>query len=202
MIVCENAGSLRRTAQIIKIGNKKVDDSSLNNANSAYILEKEIERIVEHGKMDELQNLLKSAPSARPGILSNDTIRQYKNIFIVTATIVSRAAINGGVSPIEALKLSDLYIQKLDLMSSINDIQTLQVSMVSDYTNLVAKIIGKKDASELLINLNKYIISHISDAIKIRDVCNALYISKSSLFDHIKNNTGLSRTKLASSQIQ
>ena len=171
--------------------NLNLDKDNYNNANSSYIIEKEIERIVEHGEIDELKNLFKNAPSVRPGILSTDTIRQYKNIFIVITTLTSRAAIRGGMSTVEAFKLSDLYIQKMDLMSTIKDIQTLQVNMITDYTNFVAKIKGKKEISELLISLNKYIIDNISEAIKIPDICKSLYISKSTLFDHVKKETGL-----------
>ena len=39
----------------------------------------------------------------------------------------------------------------------------------------------------ILINLNKYILSHLSDSIKSDDLCDALYISKSALFSKIKN---------------
>ena len=173
-----------------KIIDDKVDDS-ITNSNSAYVLEKEIERIVEHGEINELETLLRKAPSARSGILSSDVIRQYKNIFIVTATLASRAAIKGGLSQSEALRLSDLYIQKMELLSTIADIQTLQVSMIKDYTSLVSKIRGNHDSSELLINLNKYIVEHISNPISVNDICNALYISKSSLFEHVKKETGL-----------
>lgn len=175
----------------VERSNNSIDSDTLqNNDNSAYILEKEIERIVENGCIEQLNEFIKKAPSTRPGILSNDTIRQHKNIFVVTTTLVSRAAIRGGLSPIEALKLSDLYIQKMELLTSISEIQTLQVKMIIEYTNSVAKIKGNSNSSELLINLNKYIISHLSDAIKINEVCNALYISKSSLFEHIKKETG------------
>ena len=118
-------------------------------------IEKEIERIVEHGEIDNLANLFKNPPSSRSGVLSNNEIRHYKNIFIVTATVVSRAAIKGGLSQKEAFKQSDLYIQKMELLNTLREIQSLQASMVRDYTSLVAKIKGKKGSSELLINLNK-----------------------------------------------
>lgn len=65
------------------------------------------------------------------------------------------------------------------------------MNMILDYTKKVAKIKGKNKASSILINLNKYILSHLSDAIKSDDLCDALYISKSSLFKHIKDETNM-----------
>ena len=63
--------------------------------------------------------------------------------------------------------------------------------MIKEYTSLVARIKGKDNSSELLIKLNKYIFDHLSDAIKISDICKSLFISKSSLFANIKKETGL-----------
>lgn len=42
-------------------------------------------------------------------------LRQVKSIFVVTATLVSRAAIQGGLSPEDVFTLSDTYMQKCEL---------------------------------------------------------------------------------------
>ena len=68
---------------------------------------------------------------------------------------------------------------------------SLQMNMIFDYTERVAKIHGKKNASILLIDLNKYILSHLTDVIKIESICDALFISKSVLFDKIKKETNM-----------
>ena len=118
-------------------------------------------------------------------------LRQVKDTFIVSTTIFSRAAIEGNMDVKEALSLSDLYIQKMELMKNIDDITSLQMQMLNDYTGHVAKIKGNQNYSPFLIKLNKYIINHLSDAIKSEDLCLALYISKSSLFSKIKKETGM-----------
>ena len=60
-----------------------------------------------------------------------------------------------------------------------------------DYTEKIAKIKSKDSASPLLISLNKYVLSHLSDAIKTDDLCDNLYISKSALFKKIKDETNM-----------
>ena len=79
----------------------------------------------------------------------------------------------------------------MELLQTNTDIYTLQINMVLDYTQQVAKIHGKKDASSLLVNFNKYVLSHLSNAIKIDDICKELYVSKSVLFDKIKKETNM-----------
>ena len=79
----------------------------------------------------------------------------------------------------------------MELLQSSSDIMALQINMILDYTERVAKINGIKNASSLLIELNKYILSHLSEAIKIEDICKALFISKSVLFAKIKKETDM-----------
>ena len=173
--------------------NKELNDinDANNYTNNSYIIEKELNRIIEHGEIDELREWIKNIPAVRAGVLSNDTLRHTKNTFIATATLSSRAAIRGAVDPDEALSLSDLYIQKMELLQNNSDIIALQVNMILDFTEKVAKINGKNNASDLLINFNKYVLSHLSNAIKIDDLCNSLFISKSTLFEKIKKETNL-----------
>ena len=159
--------------------------------NNTHVIEKELCRMVEYGEIDNLKAWIKNIPVVRSGILSTDSIRHTKNIFIATTTLVSRAAIKGNMDPDEALSLSDLYIQKMELLKTSTEILTLQSNMIIDYTERVAKINSKKDASALLISFNKYVLSHLSDAIKVEDICKELYISKSVLFDKIKKETNM-----------
>lgn len=53
-------------------------------------------------------------------------MRQVKNLFIVAATLVSRAAIQGGLDTEEALSLSDAFIQRCELLGTPDRITNLQ----------------------------------------------------------------------------
>ena len=162
-----------------------------NYVNNTYGIESELYKIVTNGQVDKLKMWLKNAPAVQPGILSNDTLRHTKNTFIAAATLISRAAIKGNLDVLQALALSDLYIQKMELLNNSSDIYTLQMNMVFDYTKQVAKIHNKDNMSDFLIELNKYVYLHISDAIKAKDICKALFISKSALFNKIKKETNM-----------
>lgn len=174
---------------------ESIDNSAqINNQqliNNTYGIEKDLFKIIENGDIVKLKNWIKNAPVAHPGILANDTLRHTKNTFIATATLVSRTAIKGHMDIGEALSLSDLYIQKMELLQNNFDVINLQTNMIIDYTERIAKINNKSNTSILLINLNKYILSHLSDAIKSNDICSSLYVSKSVLFDKIKKETGM-----------
>lgn len=69
-------------------------------------------QLVRRGDSDALGKWIASAPAIRGGTLASDQLRQLKNTFVVAATLVSRAAIQSGLSPEAAFLLSDMYIQK------------------------------------------------------------------------------------------
>lgn len=153
-------------------------------------IERTIADLVSHGEKEKFKLWIKNAPAIRSGILSSDSIRNIRNTFIVSATLFSRAAIRGGLDVDEALGLSDQYIQKMDLMDSQSAIRNLQLRMILDYTERVSRIQGKPDSSSFLIDLNKYIYAHLSDAIFTNDVCRALFLSRTMLFARLKKETG------------
>ncbi len=121
-----------------------ISPTEVTTVHNTLALEQTIMNFVRHGDTAALKECFKNAPAVRSGILSSDTLRQLKNTFIVTATLVSRAAIRGGMDVNDALSLSDAYIQKCELLYSVESIENLQYHMVFDYTVRVEKLrLGK-----------------------------------------------------------
>ena len=158
-------------------------------------LEQTIMNFVRHGDTAALKEWLKNAPAVRPGILSSDTLRQLKNTFIVTATLVSRAAIRGGMDVNDALSLSDAYIQKNELLSSVESIENLQYHMVFDYTEKVEKIRLGKTPTKLLTDIANYVQKHLSEPVDIDALSKAMFISRTHLAVKFKKETGMTLTE-------
>lgn len=168
------------------------NDTAVHNT---LALEQTIMNFVRHGDTAALKKWLKSAPAVRPGILSSDTIRQLKNTFIVTATLVSRAAIRGGMDVNDALSLSDAYIQKNELLSSVEAIENLQYHMVFDYTEKVEKIRLGKTPTKLLTDIVNYVQKHLSEPVDIAALSKAMFISRTHLAVKFKKETGRTLTE-------
>ena len=157
-------------------------------------LEQTIMNFVRHGDTAALKEWLKNAPAVRPGILSFDTLRQLKNTFIVTATLVSRAAIRGGMDVNDALSLSDAYIQKNELLSSVESIENLQYHMVFDYTERVEKIRLGKTPTKLTTDIANYVQKHLTEPVDIDALSKAMFISRTHLAVKFKKETGMTLT--------
>lgn len=167
-------------------GKSRGDDFTHNSLK----VEEQLMKIIQNGNTAALREWVSQAPAIRPGIVAGSMLRQYKNIFIVTATLSSRAAIKGGLSEDTAFRLSDAYIQKCELLSDALPIFNLQYHMVMDYTERVERIRIGDHPSELVLKVTNYVAEHIYEHIRIEDVADHLYISKSHLFSRFKADTG------------
>lgn len=125
------------------------------------------------------------------GNIADNELRQRKNILIVTATLASRNAIRGGLDAEEALSLSDSYIQKVELIQSIDSLMNLQFRMVADFTERVERIRVGKHPSKLVTEVANYVQQHISDAITTEAIAKHLFISRSRLSTKFKAESGM-----------
>ncbi|MGM9644738.1 MAG: helix-turn-helix domain-containing protein [Eubacteriales bacterium] len=157
-------------------------------------LEQTLVNIVRKGDTAALREWIKNAPAVRGGILASDGLRQMKNTFIVTATLISRAAIRGGMNIEDALSLSDAYIQKCELLFSADRITNLQYHMVLDYTEQVEKLRNGKSPSKLVISVSNYVQHHLSEPVDVEALARSVFLSRTYLAAKFKKESGMTLT--------
>ncbi len=153
-------------------------------------LEQAIMDIVRRGDEAALSQWIATAPAVRGGVLAADQLRQLKNTFIVTATLTSRAAIQGGLDVEEALSLSDAYIQRCELMIRQEQITNLQYHMVEEFTRRVGRVRQGNQNSRLAIEVSGYIRRHLSQPISTQNLADELFLSRPYLAARFKQETG------------
>lgn len=163
-------------------------------AYSAYRVEQEMLSLVRGGDSKRLENWIERVPAVKPGQIAPDTLRQEKNIFTVTTTLVSRAAIQGGMDVEDAMRLSDSYIKKCERLSSLDSIVNLQLGMVRNFTRQVEHINDLDARSELAQKVASYIQHHLSDPIRTEEIAQALHLSRSYLSTRFKKEQGIDLT--------
>ncbi len=170
-------------------------DLEIHNVHNTYQVEQLLLDMVRRGDTLRLKEWIANAPAVRPGKVATDMLRQLKNTFIVTTTLVSRAAIRGGMDLDDALRLSDSYIQKCERLNSYEQITNLQYHMVTQYTQAVEELRYNRNQSEVTKNVASYIRHHLSDAIKTEDIAASLFMSRSHLSTRFKKETGMNLTE-------
>ena len=147
-------------------------------------------RMVRKGDTAALKEWISHAPAIRGGVLAKEQLRQKKNTFIVAVTLVSRAAIRGGMDVEDAFSHSDSYIQQCELLSSPSDILNLQYRMILDYTERVERLRLGKQPSRLTIDVANYIQHHMSEPVSAEKIAEALFLNRSYLSRKFKEQTG------------
>ena len=133
-----------------------------------------------------------SAPAAgRAGVMASDTLRQQKNLIICTATLVTRAAIRGGMNREQAFALSDMYIQKAELMSDVLSLTRLNAQMVLDFTRRVEAEKTGVHKSRMVRQARDYVFSHIGESVTTEALSRELGMNRTYLCKLFAEETGL-----------
>ena len=74
------------------------------------------------------------------GVLSKDPVINLKYHFVITTAMITRLCRQNGMELEQAFRLSDFYIQKLDDISTKEQVQKLHDEMVMDYTEKMRNI--------------------------------------------------------------
>lgn len=146
---------------------------------------------VEHGRTAEIEAMFRGVVAGRAGTMASDTLRQQKNLLICVATLVTRAAIRGGLGREQAFALSDMYIQKAELMSDILSLTRLNAQMVLDFTKRVEAEKAGIHNSRLVRKARDHILSHISDTVTTEQLAKELGMNRTYLCKLFAEETGL-----------
>lgn len=157
---------------------------------SSYKGERELLSLVETGNIAGFLSWVSAIPSIQAGETSYNHVEQAHNLFVISVTLISRAAIKGGLDPESALSLSDSYLQKSETLTSQDELLSLQLEMVKDYIERV-HLLGEKK-NDLAFKVANYVQAHSSSPIKLKEVSQALVMSESSLCARFKKENGIS----------
>lgn len=177
-----------------------VQDIPVQVGHNTMDLENALLRMVRKGDTAALKAWFQAAPAVRGGVVANDPLRQLKNLFVVTITLASRAAIRGGMQVDDALSLSDSYLQQCEFLSTPEKITNLQYRMLLDYTERVERLRRGGNPSKLALDVANYVQHHLSEPIRAEDIASSLYLSRPYLSKKFKADTGQSLTNFILSE--
>ena len=148
-------------------------------------------KAVEHGRTADIEAMFRGAAAGRAGMMAHDTLRQQKNLLICTATLVTRAAIRGGLNREQAFALSDMYIQKAEMMADVLGLTRLNAQMVLDFTKRVESEKAGIHHSRLVGKARDYILSHIGESVTTEALSKELSMNRTYLCKLFTEETGL-----------
>ncbi|MCM1268054.1 MAG: helix-turn-helix domain-containing protein [Bacteroidales bacterium] len=161
-----------------------------------YFFEKQMLELVRQGEPEQMRSfLLKTAENQRlvEGVLADTPLRQAKNVFVGTVTIVGKmGAIPGGMDVEQAYYLMDTYIQECEYLQSLEAIKNLQYNMLLDFTSRVRQSRLPAGISDEVYACIQYIGEHLNDGLAVQDIASHINRGKSYLEKRFKAETGMS----------
>lgn len=184
------------TEHTTKIFNAKEDKHFHN----TYQFEKYYLNIVENGDLASLKKLLDAPIVITPGVVASSGIRQVKNLFIAGTTLATRAALKGGLDMESAYQLSDVYIQKMEKLQSLEEIYNLQYQMLFDFTERVLASKIPSGLSLIIYECINYINTNTNQPITVEDVAANVHKSRSFISRKFKQELGFGINDFISSR--
>lgn len=134
-------------------------------------------------KVQENFNELRKDFFKGKGLLSKDPLRNVKYHFVVSIGVISRVCLRAGLPHDEAYTISDIYIQAVDELSSIDDVIDLLEQAQLDFATRMKKIKKNNNYSIYVRHSIDYIYDHLHENITMEQLAenenlNPSYFSK------------------------
>ena len=131
----------------------------------------------------------------RVGMLSKDTLRNYKDLSIVVITLSSRSAIEGGVSPEVAFSMSDSYIQQIEELKDKEKILAFTRKAQAEYCLAVRSGADLKTTNPIILRCRDLVNRRIHTKLGVQDIAKAMRVNASYLSQLFSRKQGMPLTE-------
>ena len=168
-------------------------DINQRNRIGVYQSEQALLDVVRRGDINYHQVLNRSS-SLSPGVPvhGRDPLRQMKTSIVVFTTLVTRAAMEGGLSPELAYPLGDSYIQTAEDCRDSGELNSLAHAMYHDFIYRVHQLRANPHCSHAIQKCCDYIELSLDRKIHAKDLAALVGYTEYYLTEKFKNETGLS----------
>jgi len=148
--------------------------------------------LIKNGEVEKLKQLLKvhSLNGEYIVLSKNSPLRSWKNLIICFITIACRAAMEGGLPTLTTYAISDVYIQRLEELSRIKDVEDFGKGVFIDLATRVRDL-KSKQYSKLITLCLGYIWENLDKKIGLSTASKYLNINGSYLSDLFIKEVGI-----------
>lgn len=173
----------------IDIINARYDEELNYDPDPHFEFEKKLLFFIRNGMVDKLEQHLTSFV-ARPTSITANAFRQFKDRCISSTTLISREAIKGGVPIDISYRLFDAYCKRIEQSTSVQQLNSLSVNMIFDYSKRVREHQFKETDNPSLNRVVSYINRHLEQKLSVSIVADALHMNAGYLSYRFKKDTG------------
>lgn len=171
----------------------QIQSSDKGRSYSAYQLEQMWLNTVKQGKKGcELgDEFLKRLDANIVGQMAKNSLKQMEYSCVCMVTLLTRAAIEAGVSAMEAYNLSDMYLQKLEKCGNQMEIATLTGKANEDFLDCIRRAKETMGIPNYILACKDYIAQHRTKNIRVSELAEIVGVSHSYLTKKFKEIEGI-----------
>ena len=158
--------------------------------NKSYVLEEAVLKLVRTGNLEGFHSLQFNDDNFHTGVTGDNAIRQLKNNIIISTTLCTRAAIDGGLEYSTAYELSDHFIQVTEQTNNPDILYELSYKICYTFAEKVAQTQAPTSTDGRLQKAIQYIQQNTNQHITVGDVADYVGFSKSYFSAYFKENLG------------
>ena len=158
------------------------------------VFENEIMDIVRRGDVEAMKEAISShTPELSDmGEVSPDYLRQMEYMLVVTLTLITRAAAEGGMNTEEAYTLGDVYMRRIEACrGNTGALNMLGLKAQLEFTEKVKAAQENKSQFVYIDRCKDYIAKNLRKDIKVGDIGPAIGISRSYLAHKFREAEGM-----------
>ena len=178
-----------------KVGSVLFERMEFENPHNPYDQEVRELNSIRNGDLESFQKSIRETYAGSEGRLSENQIRQEKNIAICVITLASRAAIEGGVLSEMAFSMVDAYIMQVEKMSDIVEIRSFMRKAEQTFLERVQENKKPKVKNMLVEDTKKYIFQHLHSRIEIGNIGNEIGANTTYLSELFHKTEGITIQK-------
>lgn len=125
---------------------------------------------IEAGDTELLKRRLRAPTQGKVGPMSANPLQQQKYSLVIFATLITRAAIRGGLPDEVAFSLSDIYCQRADVQTEIPALEQLTYAMALDFCDRVAEARQQSIQSTPVRACVNYIYEHLHEELRLEEL--------------------------------
>lgn len=160
--------------------------------NQSYAVEEQLLKLVRTGDYKGFKNFQFNDSNFHLGVTGSTALRQLKNNIIITTTLCTRAAIEGGLDYDTAYQLSDYFIQSSERLTSIERLSDLLEKISYTFAEEVAHTKIPVSSDGCIQKAIRYIQQNTNQHLTVGDVADYVGFSRSYFSAYFKKTLGFS----------
>ena len=162
----------------------QLEKSELNQSHHSYEYEQKLMTMIKNGDVEGIRRETAVTNTLDPdtvGVVAVDSMRRAEYLMVVYITLLSRAAIAGGLNVERSMELSDIYLQRIERCKTIGEYALTGNSAALEYVTLVRKVRQEKSRFLYIEKCKDYIAANLRKPIKVGDIAPAIGVNRSYL---------------------